>query len=202
MLAAGIELAALEELESHLREDVEQQMKLATGSQQAFEAAARKIGDAPGLKREFKKIETGNWNRLFAWVAWVIFVVSFFLPALDNGRGWQCAGLSAMAITWPDFWRGNWEDIHLASLTLANLLMILSPFLLPRWSRSTRSLRWLRLSFFAALILVWSFILILVAHEDRKELMIGCYVWGFSFLPLCLSTVKISRTNRSPFQYV
>ncbi|HEY3760294.1 MAG TPA: hypothetical protein VGN23_00905 [Verrucomicrobiae bacterium] len=199
MLAAGIHPTALEELDSHLREEIERQIQMIGNEQRAFELAAERVGHVTPLTAEFKKIETGNWNRPFAWVAWSMFVLSFFLPAMKGGWGWQCAGLSASVMV--DFWRGNWMDIHLASLTLANLLMIFSPFLLWRWSRSPRSLRWLRLSFFAALVLVWSFILNLIAHEDGNELMVGCYVWGFSFLPLCLSTVKISKTHRTPLQH-
>ena len=57
MLAAGIKTPVpLEELESHLREDVEQQMQLGLSAQHAFGSAVKKIGQAPELKREFKKI--------------------------------------------------------------------------------------------------------------------------------------------------
>jgi hypothetical protein len=56
MLAAGIKTPVpLEELEIHLREGFEQQMKSGLGAQQAFEIAEKKIGHAPELKREFKK---------------------------------------------------------------------------------------------------------------------------------------------------
>lgn len=57
MLAAGIPTPVpLEELESHLREDIAQQMQLGLSAQQAFGSAVKKIGQAPELKREFKKI--------------------------------------------------------------------------------------------------------------------------------------------------
>jgi hypothetical protein len=57
MLAAGIKTPVpLEELESHLREDVEQQMRSGLSAQQAFGIATKEIGQAPELKREFKKI--------------------------------------------------------------------------------------------------------------------------------------------------
>jgi hypothetical protein len=56
MLAAGIKTPVpLEELEIHLREDIEQQMKSGTDPQQAFEKSVQRIGHADELKSEFKK---------------------------------------------------------------------------------------------------------------------------------------------------
>ena len=57
MLAAGIKSPVpLEELEIHLREEIERQMKSGLRAQQAFEIAVKKVGHAPELKREFKKV--------------------------------------------------------------------------------------------------------------------------------------------------
>ncbi len=57
MLAAGIKTPVpLEELEIHLREEIEQQMKSGLDGQRAFEIAVRKTGQANALKNEFKKI--------------------------------------------------------------------------------------------------------------------------------------------------
>ena len=48
MLAAGLQTPVpLEELEIHLREDVEQQMKSGINAQRAFVIAMGKIGHAP-----------------------------------------------------------------------------------------------------------------------------------------------------------
>ena len=48
MLAAGIKTPVpLEELESHLREDIAQQMQSGLSAPQAFEIAANKVGHAP-----------------------------------------------------------------------------------------------------------------------------------------------------------
>ena len=56
MLAAGIKTPVpLEELESHLRDAIEQQVQLGVDPQQAFHAAARQIGHANDLKSEFTK---------------------------------------------------------------------------------------------------------------------------------------------------
>jgi hypothetical protein len=48
-------LAVLDELESHVREDVERQMRSGVETQKAFELAVKKIGPASLLKKEFKK---------------------------------------------------------------------------------------------------------------------------------------------------
>ena len=55
--ASGIDsLEALDELESHLREDAEQQMREGISPQQAFNSAVQRFGQRDALKTEFKKI--------------------------------------------------------------------------------------------------------------------------------------------------
>ena len=58
MLAAGIKTPVpLEELENHLREEIEAQMKSGMNPQDALEAAMKIIGKGPELRKEFKKVE-------------------------------------------------------------------------------------------------------------------------------------------------
>ena len=58
MRAAGIKgPAVLDELESHLRETVEQQMRGGATAEQAFTEAVRRVGSAEELKLEFGKVE-------------------------------------------------------------------------------------------------------------------------------------------------
>jgi hypothetical protein len=58
MLAAGIKSAeVLDELESHLREDIEQQMRSGVVAKTAFENARQRIGQAGALGEEFGKID-------------------------------------------------------------------------------------------------------------------------------------------------
>jgi hypothetical protein len=57
MAAGGIKSpAVLDELESHLREEIDRQMRLGVEESRAFEIAAQKIGDGELLKAEFAKI--------------------------------------------------------------------------------------------------------------------------------------------------
>lgn len=58
MIAGGIKSGVvLDELESHLREDVERRMRSGTPAEKAFEEAVQKVGRADELKLEFGKIE-------------------------------------------------------------------------------------------------------------------------------------------------
>jgi hypothetical protein len=57
MIAAGIKTPVpLDELEIHLREEIERQMKSGLNEQKAFDSAVLKIGQARALKLEFKKV--------------------------------------------------------------------------------------------------------------------------------------------------
>lgn len=53
MLVAGIKTPVMEELESHLREEVDLQMHAGSDAQVAFDTAVRKIGSAISLRQEF-----------------------------------------------------------------------------------------------------------------------------------------------------
>jgi hypothetical protein len=57
MVAAGLQKGeALDELESHLREDIQQQIQAGLTTQRAFESAVERIGGAQVLKGEFAKV--------------------------------------------------------------------------------------------------------------------------------------------------
>ncbi len=90
MLAAGVKTPVpLEELESHLREEIEQQMKAGLNVQQAFEIAVREIGKPGMLKREFKKVERTLMKRIaiiLLGIFGVLFGPGIVLPALAKHR--------------------------------------------------------------------------------------------------------------------
>jgi hypothetical protein len=57
MLDAGIKTPVpLEELENHLREEIDRQIQSGANAQQAFERAIQRIGQASALKSEFTKV--------------------------------------------------------------------------------------------------------------------------------------------------
>jgi hypothetical protein len=62
MLAAGVkDPDVVDELESHLREDVARQVQSGESAEHAFEAAVQRVGQASLLKREFAKLGGKKW---------------------------------------------------------------------------------------------------------------------------------------------
>lgn len=193
---AGLSPDALDELESHLRDEIHVLGASIKSEPDAFRLAVERLGPSAHLKIEFRKLGARNWTPPLAWAAWMLFVISFFLPAYTDGAGWRCAGVSLSAWSWSELARANWFVINLALLTPANLLMIVSPFLLSRLSRRPRALKWLRGAHFTALALVWAFVGAWVAFSDRSDLRIGCYLWALSFLLFFLSLFKQRAPKR------
>jgi len=94
MLAAGIKSPVpLEELEIHLREEIERQIKSGLNERQAFEISIQQIGQAQTLDREFKKSERTFMKQIIIILAALFGMVmggAMILPAL--GR-WHHSGL-------------------------------------------------------------------------------------------------------------
>ena|SRR6185437_11752308 len=64
MAAAGIKSPeALDELESHLRDEVGQQVRSGANARQAFEIAVERIGEIDSIKAEFEKVATTRKTR-------------------------------------------------------------------------------------------------------------------------------------------
>ncbi len=92
MLTAGIQTPVpLEELEAHLREDVEQQLRSGLGAQQAFEISTARIGEPALIRTEFKK--TGTTGRVMPRTIALLLALfstvlggSMVLPALGQWR--------------------------------------------------------------------------------------------------------------------
>lgn len=77
MLAAGIPSPTdLDELEAHLRDDVEWQMREGVGAEKAFEAAVQRLGSASALGAEFAKVRwaMSALERRITWILGGIIV--------------------------------------------------------------------------------------------------------------------------------
>jgi len=86
MLAAGIKTPVpLDELENHLRDDVEHQVQSGSGTQQAFEVAALRIGRAGALKREFTKVGR-TWQVLQQKLVWALIGAAFLFCWISFDR--------------------------------------------------------------------------------------------------------------------
>ncbi len=111
MLAAGIKTPVpLNELESHLREDVEQQMRSGLAEHQAFAIALQRIGQANALKAEFEKAEDPRKARsrkqkiVFCYAAAVFYALIgihtfFFRHDVSFSLAERMLGLAAVALT-------------------------------------------------------------------------------------------------------
>src|ERR1043166_6911105 len=62
----------LDELETHLRDDVEQQTRAGLAAQEAFARAVDRIGQAGTLRLEFAKIDESIWAARRRWKAAII----------------------------------------------------------------------------------------------------------------------------------
>lgn len=84
MLAVGIKTPApLEELEIHLREEIEQQMKSGVSEQTAFEISVQRIGQPKTLDGEFKKSERTFMKqtaKISTGVASILIGMAFTIP--------------------------------------------------------------------------------------------------------------------------
>ncbi len=116
MLDAGIKTPVpLEELESHLRDDIDQQVRSGSSAQQAFEIAVGRIGQANSLKIEFKKIDNLDKVRqrkraglIFAAilglyslaVAWILSTHDLTFDERISGFASLVTMLGAVAVIW------------------------------------------------------------------------------------------------------
>jgi hypothetical protein len=109
MLSAGIKTPVpLEELESHLRDEIGRQVQSGLSAQQAFGIAARKIGQVSELKREFQKVGAPMEMQKIIKLAGVICVaIALFCPlavllqfSFARGFSWMTMfALAVLAIT-------------------------------------------------------------------------------------------------------
>ncbi len=113
MLAAGIKTPVpLEELEIHLREEIERQMKLGLNEQKAFEFATGKIGHARELKNEFRKASETLYARFvrlagigcgmvaFLFSLWILFVLLFILETGWTAKLFGLMGTATILLNW------------------------------------------------------------------------------------------------------
>jgi hypothetical protein len=84
MLAAGIESPVpLDELEIHLREEIEQQMKSGMNEPEAFITAVQQIGQVKTLQSEFAKVYRTKAIALLGLKCFLIIIFSTALVALN-----------------------------------------------------------------------------------------------------------------------
>ena len=199
-LQAGLTAEIRRELEAHLCDCMAAFRKRGLSDEESFRLARQRVGRPQQLDKEFKKAmkpAASLWNRPLIITAWAMYIVSFFLPAYGVMYGWKCAIIQNYF--WAKAAQGDWISIHYELLMLANLLMLASPLLLGQFSQSLRHLQWLHHMTLAAVILVWSFVLQLLPHQDGAALRAGCFVWSLSFTLLYIAVlVQLIEARRQP----
>jgi hypothetical protein len=105
MIGGGIKRAVLlEELEGHLRQDVEQQMQLGITAQEAFKIAVARIGRTDELKLEFAKGDKSSTTNRVLGVLWLAGCLLSFNtvchqhPTVSGGRTVLAMSMSALFI--------------------------------------------------------------------------------------------------------
>ncbi|MGO8763936.1 MAG: permease prefix domain 1-containing protein [Limisphaerales bacterium] len=94
MLAAGIETPVpLEELESHLREEIERQTESGLSEMEAFKASVQKIGPAQAVQNEFGKVEAIKEDRLWQHVEIMLVASTGLVPIFFASAGFSKHGV-------------------------------------------------------------------------------------------------------------
>jgi hypothetical protein len=168
MLAAGIKTPApLEELENHLREEIERRMKSGWSAQSAFVTAAQETGKANMLLIEFKKVsgtsiamERMMLGICLAFIGLIVFLGGATVICCFSGVGDRVVAATAMASTMVVACGWKWAV----------------PFLpvIPRtWKRLTVGIACMAFGFIAASLFCNFILPHFVVGEDRQIPAIG-----------------------------
>lgn len=112
--AEGIKaVGVLDELESHLREEIERQRQSGTGEQEAFRIATQRLGDAGLMRDEFRKIKNRSpWREKLmigicgVFVGFILFLSSVMIVLCysrwtDRAIAWAAVGaILFVALFW------------------------------------------------------------------------------------------------------
>ena len=97
--------AALDELEDHLRDEIERQLQSGAPPQTAFETAVARMGEAAGLKAEFAKLNRANAGTqkflrafYFGAVAFIALVNTCTLLASETGPLEKAVGFFTLSL--------------------------------------------------------------------------------------------------------
>lgn len=136
MLAAGIKAPApLEELELHLREEVEQQLRCDADSEQAFATAVQRMGLPAELRHEFNKMN--RWSFRLWWLWLVIGGVGLMQTAVMNFVG-PLVFHRHSSVFFSQKWWANWFPSYIVWITFVLLGTALG---LAKWRSQRRAVR-------------------------------------------------------------
>lgn len=135
-----------------------------------------------------EKLQHGGLRAGLIMVAWCVFIVSFFVPAVvafDPILGWEAAWLVAETVlVLPNSSSDLLDYFFSTCITLANLMMALSPIAL--LTQRTGAHVW-----HTALFCLLAATAFVCCFNDAEGLTIGYYLWNSSFL----MTVSATRLH-------
>jgi hypothetical protein len=104
MASAGVKSPALlDELESHLRDDIDQRRKNGLDLEQSFQAAVDDVGQPAFIQSEFKKNRPDKVAKAISIAALVMYTLAclplFFSPILDATSSEKMSGFFAILVT-------------------------------------------------------------------------------------------------------
>jgi hypothetical protein len=115
----------LNELESHLRDDIEQRMRSGLAAKQAFEVAVRQMGSVDVLNTEFAKVKgRGEWLRLTLKVTCCVVFAGIIVLASGAFRVGMILGMGILlfsALTCIAFYVRRWRHAGQFRRGLSNL---------------------------------------------------------------------------------
>jgi len=130
-------------------------------------------------------------------VAFLLFVISFFLPAFDGGKnytmGYQCAKMCAIDLwdVWDDdFWDDDFYSLlYYFPFTFSNLIMLVLPPLLLTRCRYIAIPKYVIGLQIILLLHVLSWICIGLANNDINDIRVGYYIWLLSMFLILYVTI-------------
>lgn len=76
LMRGAFQKSDIDELESHLRDEIDELQRLGYSDEDAFHLAVRRLGDLPGLQEEFSKVNFGIlWLKRAAWSVLIVMSV-------------------------------------------------------------------------------------------------------------------------------
>ena len=135
--------------------------------------------------------------RVLAWVAAACWAVSWFLPVLDDVRGWEAFRWS-LASLWPFRGReaGGEDSIPHVLSALTNVVFIILVAHV-ELKRVTRPGLFFRVAIACFILNLYWFVQ-MARDSALADLRVGYYAWVLAFALLIVSGVSIHRTSRTP----
>jgi len=166
MRAAGIKTPVpLDELEAHLREEFDRQIQSGANAQQAFAIAVGKIGRAPDLKGEFRKVGAPmEMERIIKLAGIACVAVALFVPAWIGFR-------SCLHLLFDDRFSLMTRALPLPILIITLAITVLS------WKYNHKLLPEI------------------ANHGLRRAIGMACFVGCLLWMPLVLFHLPIGATN-------